>query len=60
MRKKAITKREQYNRSYQKQYVNRYVFKLNSKHDQELIDMLEKIPNRSAWFKDMLRRELSQ
>ncbi|MBQ9047921.1 MAG: hypothetical protein IJ120_08465 [Solobacterium sp.] len=47
-----------YNRAYQAKYVNRYVFKLNTKHDQELIRMLEKMDNRSAWFKEMLRKEL--
>lgn len=52
------SKREMYNRAYQAKYVNRYVFKLNTKHDQELIRMLEKMDNRSAWFKEMLRKEL--
>lgn len=59
-RKKNLTKREAYNRTYQKQYVNRYVFKLNSKHDSELIEALEQLPNRSAWFKEILRKELVQ
>ena len=54
MRKKVITKREQYNRSYQKQFVNRYVFKLNTRHDSKLIEYLEQMQNRSAWFKAKL------
>ena len=43
-----------YNADYQKAYVKRYVFKLNTKHDQELIEQLEKIQNRNSWFKKQL------
>ncbi|MBR2760299.1 MAG: hypothetical protein IKD66_03920 [Solobacterium sp.] len=51
---KARKKRRAYNTNYQKQYVKRYVFKLNSKHDNELIQMLEQIDNKNAWFKAKL------
>ena len=55
-KKLATTKqhRMDYNSDYQKAYVKRYVFKLNTKHDQELIEQLEKIQNRNSWFKKQL------
>lgn len=43
-----------YNADYQKTYVKRYVFKLNTKHDQELIEQLDKMQNRNSWFKKQL------
>ncbi len=56
--KEARKHRYSYNRAYQKQYVKRYVFKLNSKHDADLIQALEKKENRTAWFKKCLRDEI--
>lgn len=55
-RKLSTTKQHRidYNADYQKAYVKRYVFKLNTKHDQELIAELEKIQNRNSWFKKQL------
>lgn len=50
-------RRYEYNENYQKKYVRRYVFKLNTRHDQELIEKLEKMDNRTEWFKDKLRQE---
>lgn len=50
-------RRYEYNENYQKKYVKRYVFKLNTRHDQELIEKLEKMDNRTEWFKDKLRQE---
>ena len=59
-KKKSGTKarRYEYNETYQKQYVRRYVFKLNTKHDAQLIELLEKMDNRSEWFKQRLLQEL--
>ena len=48
--KKAKKKRADYNLDYQKKYVKRYVFKLNTRHDSKLIEYLEQMQNRSAWF----------
>ncbi len=50
--------RADYNADYQKAYVKRYVFKLNTKHDRELIQYLEKMQNRSSWFKKQLEEEI--
>lgn len=50
--------RAEYNQDYQKSYVKRYVFKLNTKHDAELIAELEKMENRSSWFKQQLKEGL--
>lgn len=50
--------RADYNTDYQKAYVKRYVFKLNTKHDRELIQYLEKMQNRSSWFKKQLEEEI--
>ena len=47
-----------YNDDYQKKYIRRYVFKLNTKHDAELIRLLENMENRSEWFKNQLQQEL--
>lgn len=55
--KTAKRHRSNYNNDYQKQYVRRYVFKLNSKHDQELIEILEHKGNKNAWFKECLKEE---
>ena len=33
-------RRYEYNETYQKQYIRRYVFKLNMKHDAQLIELL--------------------
>ncbi len=59
-KKKSGTKarRYKYNDTYQKQYIRRYVFKLNTKHDAQLIELLEKMDNRSEWFKQKLAQEL--
>jgi hypothetical protein len=59
-RKLCTTKqhRSEYNADYQKAYVKRYVFKLNTKHDRELIACLEKMQNRSSWFKKQLEDNL--
>lgn len=59
-RKKSGTKsgRYTYNDEYQKKYIRRYVFKLNTKHDAELIALLENMDNRSEWFKTRLEEEL--
>ncbi|MDD6663252.1 MAG: hypothetical protein PUE44_02475 [Bulleidia sp.] len=51
-------RRYEYNKTYQKQYIRRYVFKLNMKHDAQLIELLEKMDNRSEWFKQRLLQEL--
>ena len=51
-------RRYEYNETYQKQYIRRYVFKLNMKHDAQLIELLEKMDNRSEWFKQRLLQEL--
>ena len=40
-------RRYRYNDDYQKKYIRRYVFKLNTKHDAELIRLLENMENRS-------------
>ncbi|MDD6258699.1 MAG: hypothetical protein PUA69_05535 [Erysipelotrichaceae bacterium] len=56
---KKNQKRMQYNRDYQKKYVKRYVFKLNTRHDSELIQLLESMDNRSEWFKKKLNEEAS-
>lgn len=56
---KKNQKRMQYNRDYQKKYVKRYVFKLNTRHDSELIQLLESMDNRSEWFKKKLNEEVS-
>jgi hypothetical protein len=55
-KKLSTTKKHRmdYNADYQKAYVKRYVFKLNTKHDQELIEQLEKIDNKNSWFKKQL------
>lgn len=50
--------RSAYNADYQKAYVKRYVFKLNTKHDRELIRCLEQMENRSSWFKKQLEENL--
>ncbi len=50
-------KRMKYNESYQKQFVKRYVFKLNVRHAQELITAIESMDNRTAWFKERLQEE---
>lgn len=52
------TRRYRYNDDYQKKYIRRYVFKLNTKHDAELIRLLENMENRSEWFKNQLQQEL--
>lgn len=52
-------KRMQYNMDYQKKYVKRYVFKLNTKHDSDLIRILENMDNRTEWFKKKLQEETS-
>ena len=59
-KKKSGTKARRYesNDTYQKQYIRRYVFKLNTKHDAQLIELLDKIDNRSEWFKQKLAQEL--
>ena len=59
-KKKSGTKarRYEYNDTYQKQYIRRYVFKLNTKHDAQLIERLEKMDNRSEWFRQKLMQEL--
>lgn len=57
MKSERKTKRYAYNQDYQKKYVKRYVFKLNTIHDQELIQKLEQMENRSEWFKEKLRQE---
>ena len=46
--KRARKKRADYNLDYQKKYVKRYVFKLNTRHDRELIERLEQMDNRTA------------
>ena len=51
-------RRYRYNDDYQKKYIRRYVFKLNTKHDAELIRLLESMENRSEWFKNQLQQEL--
>lgn len=51
-------RRYRYNDDYQKKYIRRYVFKLNTKHDAELIRLLENMENRSEWFKNQLQQEL--
>ena len=51
-------RRYEYNETYQKQYIRRYVFKLNTKHDAQLIERLEKMDNRSEWFRQKLMQEL--
>ncbi len=56
---KKNQKRMQYNMDYQKKYVKRYVFKLNTKHDSDLIRILESMDNRSEWFKKKLVEEAS-
>lgn len=53
----ARKRRYAYNENYQKKYVKRYVFKLNMRHDQDLIQKLEKMENRTEWFKEKLRQE---
>lgn len=53
----SVKKRYAYNENYQKQYVKRYVFKLNTRHDRQLIEKLEKMENRNEWFKEKLRQE---
>lgn len=53
----SVKRRYAYNESYQKQYVKRYVFKLNTRHDRQLIEKLEKMENRTEWFKEKLRQE---
>lgn len=60
-RKKSDTlaRREAYNEAYQKKYIRRFVFKLNTKHDAELISLLENMDNRSEWFKEKLKQEAS-
>ena len=55
--KAALKHRAAYNDAYQKQYIRRYVFKLNSRHDQELIKLLDQKENKNAWFKEMLKEE---
>ncbi len=57
--KRAKKKRADYNLDYQKKYVKRYVFKLNTRHDQELIEILEQMDNRTAWFKSKLEETVS-
>ena len=51
-------RRYAYNDQYQKKYMKRYVFKLNTRHDQELIQKLESMENRTEWFKEKLRQEV--
>jgi antirestriction protein len=57
-KRKSTTRshRYAYNDEYQKEYVRRYVFKLNTKHDQDLIKALESMDNRSQWFKQQLSK----
>lgn len=59
-KKLSTTKKHRaaYNADYQKAYVKRYVFKLNTRHDRELIQYLEKMENRSSWFKKQLEEEI--
>ena len=54
----AKARRYEYNDTYQKQYIRRYVFKLNTKHDAQVIERLEKMDNRSEWFRQKLMQEL--
>lgn len=57
--KRAKKKRADYNLDYQKKYVKRYVFKLNTRHDRELIEALEQMDNRTAWFKSKLEESVN-
>jgi len=57
--KRARKKRADYNLDYQKKYVKRYVFKLNTRHDRELIEILEQMDNRTAWFKSKLEEAVN-
>lgn len=56
----TLTRRYKYNEDYQKKYVKRYVFKLNTRHDADLIQLLENMENRSEWFKNQLVKEIQQ
>lgn len=56
----TLARRYNYNDKYQKKYIKRYVFKLNIKHDAELIQLLENMDNRSEWFRNQLLQEVHQ
>lgn len=56
----TLNRRYKYNEDYQKKYVKRYVFKLNTRHDADLIQLLENMENRSEWFKNQLVKEMQQ
>lgn len=56
----TLARRYEYNDEYQKKYIKRYVFKLNTKHDAALIQLLESMDNRSEWFRNQLLQEAQQ
>ena len=45
---------------YDKANTTQFKFKLNNGTDKDIIDYLNGIDNRSAWFKELVRKEIAK
>ena len=45
---------------YNKANTKAYTFRLNVTYDKELIQYLESLDNKSKWFKETIRREMTR
>ena len=55
---KVSIKRKAYMLEYQKENVKQIKFTLNYNTDQDLITYLETIPNKNAYLKDLIRKDM--
>lgn len=45
---------------YNKNNTKSYAFRLNITYDKDLIEFLESLENKSRWFKETIRREMTR
>ena len=56
----ATKSRAAYITGYIKNNIKRYELKLSKKNDSELIERLEKVPNRNSYIKNLILNDINQ